>query len=548
MSHLKNIPYLTPAFLLIFFYLLFDFHLFGLTSSSPEIIFHTTLFLGALFIPIFFALELFIKDKPLSGAALYLLALILFTSSEYFKTILNSVVLLILAWGTTLYIIKKRLILLQECLWIASIVPIMAFLAVLSRTSQSYADTDWSRYIVSLSERKESPILPAPNRAALPDIYYIVLDGYGRQDTIKEYYGYDNSPFIEELQNEGFIIPADIHANYARTVTSITSTLNMDYIPGVIDGVEDSKFWWLAKPFLERNRVRTSLERIGYKSITIATDWDITNNQTSDLYLKPQPVHLTDYEGYLFEKSMLRFIHPWIGQYVFLPAIDSHRYLIEFSFEKIWDIAEDPEPTFVFAHIVAPHPPFVFDKDGNYISPQYDFTFHDANDFPGTGEDYRKGYTGQIQHINHLIETTVDAILKHSETPPIIILQGDHGPGMLTDYTSAENTCLKERFSIFAAYYLPGFNQDSFPKNFTPVNLFRLIFNEYFSTDLPLLHNSSYFEKRMLYVYDTMDITDGLKSGQGDACKILSPFSRSFPAKPISIAERYHQNLRYKIK
>lgn len=91
-----------------------------------------------------------------------------------------------------------------------------------------------------------------------------------------------------------------------------------------------------------------------------------------------------------------------------------------------------------------------------------------------------------------LIVELVDEILRNSEAPPIIIFQADHGPGMLTDFGSLENTCLRERFSIFAAYYLPGVREGVIPDDITPVNLFRIIFNEYFSTDYSLLPNRQY--------------------------------------------------------
>lgn len=66
----------------------------------------------------------------------------------------------------------------------------------------------------------------------------------------------------------------------------------------------------------------------------------------------------------------------------------------------------------------------------------------------------------------------VDAILKSSKTPHIIILQADHGSGLYYSFTEPEKSCLKKRFSIFGAYYLPGKPNDIIPANITPVKLF----------------------------------------------------------------------------
>jgi len=39
------------------------------------------------------------------------------------------------------------------------------------------------------------------------DVYYIILDGYGRKDVLQEYFDYDNSEFINFLRNQGFYVP-----------------------------------------------------------------------------------------------------------------------------------------------------------------------------------------------------------------------------------------------------------------------------------------------------------------------------------------------------
>jgi len=83
----------------------------------------------------------------------------------------------------------------------------------------------------------------------------------------------------------------------------------------------------------------------------------------------------------------------------------------------------------------------------------------------------------------------------------------------LTDFRSPTSTCLKERFSTFAAYYLPGVDKSAVPDDITPVNLFRVIFNEYFDTDLPLLDRKHYFSNGITKIYNETDVTS-----QVDTC------------------------------
>jgi hypothetical protein len=192
---------------------------------------------------------------------------------------------------------------------------------------------------------------------------------------------------------------------------------------------------------------------------------------------------------------------------------------MRFSFSTLSQLSLSSGPKFVYAHIIAPHPPFVVDAEGNPIEPGYAFGLNDADEFPLGRDRYRDGYVGQVQFVNQQLKGTIDALLRNSARPPIILLQADHGPGQFTDFGSAERTCLKERLSVFSAYYLPGLPTSSVPPDITPVNLFRLIFNRYFGTELPLLPNRFFYNGDPLYLFRLNDV-----SSRVDTCTI--------PARP----------------
>jgi hypothetical protein len=340
-----------------------------------------------------------------------------------------------------------------------------------------------------------------------PDIYYVVLDGYGRNDIFQDYYDYDNSQFLDELSDRGFIVTNTARSNYPKTALSVTSTLNMDYIETLAPGLDDSYYWWLMTPLIDQSNARIALEAIGYQTVSVNTDWGITDNPTTDMYFHPAPIVLSDYEGYIVGVTTWEFIKPVLAKYTVLPSYAGHRRIVEYNFDTLGEISRLPGPQFVFAHIAAPHPPFVFDREGRPLDPDTRFNFNDANEFAFSDDDYKKGYTDQIQYVNKRLLQVVDTILKNSDTLPIIILQGDHGPGMLTDFRPSEATCLRERFSIFAAYYLPGRDADVIPEDITPVNLFRIIFNEYFNAHLPLLERSHYYHRDAVHIYRAEDVT-----------------------------------------
>jgi hypothetical protein len=353
------------------------------------------------------------------------------------------------------------------------------------------------------------------SNGSLPDIYYIVLDGYAREDILKELYGFDNSEFLNFLKGNGFVVPPKSRSNYPKTALSIASTLNMDYINVLMPGIEDSKNWWLMSPLISDSRVHFMLGQLGYQSISIASDWGITDNSTSDIYFRPCQIMLTDFEGFLLNSTPLSVARSFLSNFAFVPSYTSHGNLVNYSFATLADVSSLPGPKFVFAHIIAPHPPFIFDAEGNYLQPGYSFSFNDANDFPYDDEQYRKGYVEQIQFINLKVEQLIKSIIDRSKVLPVIILSADHGPGMFSDFRSSENTCLKERFSTFSAYYLPGIDSSLVPDDVSSVNIFRILFNGYFDVQIPLLENFFYYYKDEIYIFRAEDIT-----GFVDSCTL----------------------------
>ncbi len=88
------------------------------------------------------------------------------------------------------------------------------------------------QFASSLSDIEKTFPLPAevasPDEGH-PDIYYLVLDGYGRGDVLQKYYGFDNAEFLDGLRQRGFYIADKSSTNYPSTVFSLPSSLNMRY-------------------------------------------------------------------------------------------------------------------------------------------------------------------------------------------------------------------------------------------------------------------------------------------------------------------------------
>jgi hypothetical protein len=382
-------------------------------------------------------------------------------------------------------------------------------------TSGMLSRVPWDDYQQAVYEAKNYSLDSFPVSSVNRDIYFIILDGYARSDILQEMYGFNNSEFVTYLEEQGFVVPVSSVSNYPATHLSIASMLNMDYMGGFSPDLDESYNRWLMSPFIDHSRVRALLEQQGYTTVSISTNWSITDNITTSAYFHPYPVMLSDFEGFILDTTPLNLFEPLLGKFASVPSFETQRKVILYNFDTLATLPEFPGPKFVFAHIISPHPPFVFDRNGEPADVSDSFSFKDANEYSGSQEEYRQRYLDQLQFVNDNLRKAIEAILAKSKTPPIIILQADHGSGMLVDFASSKNTCIKERFSPFAAYYLPDLVDYSIPADVSAVNIFRMIFNEYFGADLPILESRQYFYNKPVSFYEFEDVTTRLD----DECK-----------------------------
>ena len=160
--------------------------------------------------------------------------------------------------------------------------------------------------------------------------------------------------------------------------------------------------------------------------------------------------------------------------------------------------------------MMIPHPPFLFNKNGKVatrVEDTIDFHGLHYSKTPERVEQYRQDYLGQLEYANKKILRSIDQILANSETPPVIILQSDHGPGSTLDWENPEKTNMHERMPILNAYYLPDKGKKMLYESITPVNSFRVVFNALFDADLELLEDRNYFA-RWSRPYDFIDVTE----------------------------------------
>ena len=344
--------------------------------------------------------------------------------------------------------------------------------------------------------------VPGAGSEELADIYYIVLDAYSRQDLLLELMGYDNSAFIKALRDRGFYVADCSNSNYAGTVLSMTSSLNYAYLED-IDAEADVN---QSESFsLINNRIRSDLKAYGYQFITgraFSSENDIpnsdiylnvtTDNGTQDKIAQSQFAHLyfettllrVPIELYYLDPQRFDLLPGWlvlsdVGDDTFGYAAYWY-HQTKYMFDSIEEFPQLEGNYFVYAHINAPHGPYVFDEFGNYR-------------FSEDPVKNLSDYTDTIIFLNKRVLDMVDNIIQNSTVSPLIILQSDHA--------AHEIATAYDKHKILNAYYFPPEMRSNLYETITPVNTFRLILRDYFNQEIDLLPDKAFVKVLNDYEY-----------------------------------------------
>jgi len=330
----------------------------------------------------------------------------------------------------------------------------------------------------------------------LPDIYFIILDEYAHPDTMKEWYDYDNSQFIESLEDKGFFIASESKTRTPNTQQVLAQILNMEYLTGVWHWEEATSEWTntasaegeveLQNEEVYQKIVDSSvvdfLKTKGYSYIHFGSPYEFGRYEQgvkdkADFYFNyfedTGSRWVSEFQEILWNTTMLR---PFYLHLTGLQYEDAWRRHTLYTLEHLKAIPEVEGPKFVFAHFMCPHTYYVFDAKGGCVDSVNWKNYED-----------KQFYRGQYIFISAEIEKVIDVLLNKSEIPPIIVVQSDHGQRPHhTDIEIGDDEWEK----VLNVMYLPGVDKALLYDNISPVNTFRLVFNHYFGADYPLLEDS----------------------------------------------------------
>jgi hypothetical protein len=348
-----------------------------------------------------------------------------------------------------------------------------------------------------------------------PDVYYILLDGYGRADILQQNFKFDNTPFIDALKKRGFYVASKANSNYTHTHFSVPSTFNMKYLDDLSRQMGDeSTDRTPLRKLIDHNEVVTTFKALGYKYVQIGSQWGWTERSPSaDITIPAKTnsdsrvlgIRLDEFAQVYLQTTALK---PWVSATI----RDALVAKTLGAYERTEEVSTIDDPTLTFTHIVSPHPPYLFDRHG-IIEGQTKLEL-DNHGFSDTEQ-----YIEQMRFVNKRMLELVDKILAESDQPPIIMIAGDHGPASelnradleVTDIAKLNERGVRERMGILSAYYFPDGNYNKLYPSVTLVNSFRVVLSQYFSQKLELLPDRSYFSNNKANEYRMLDVTDIVK-------------------------------------
>jgi hypothetical protein len=309
------------------------------------------------------------------------------------------------------------------------------------------------------------------------NVYWIVLDGYPRADVLRQFFDFDNSPFLQTLGDLGFTVYGRALASFPETIFSISSTLSLGFLA---DGESPGKIWPNADLYhIVRGQsvVADTVRAMGYSYIHFQNGYD---NLTQCPLQQAICIRGSGDSGAWFDEFNVAL---WSNTPLIdvVASGDAGLKVDESSFVhgavhdltgKLGEVQAQHGPFFLYGHILAPHPPIRFRPDCSIRNASPDLLRWDPADKPA--------FLEQLVCVNHEAADLVGKIVQ-SDPDAIIVVQSDHGTAFRGQFKKPfdgwDSLDLKERFGALNAIKMPAACADDAEGNVDLVNTFARVLN-----------------------------------------------------------------------
>lgn len=337
---------------------------------------------------------------------------------------------------------------------------------------------------------------PAPSDAATsarPDIFMLLLDGFGRSDVLAASYGHDARPFVADLEARGFSVSAHSRSNYPTTGLALTSMLNA--VPLAELGFVDANQLEARHihPKLDANRGFEILAGVGYETVAFSSSYELVSLRSANRFVDTG--ELNELEIGLAESTILEPLIDALTGDLKSSQIRA-RAMAMVPAVRSFALEASDRPRFVFVHFPLPHPPFVVDSDCRPIRGGESLFVLGSDGIPRKSvsrqaEEIRLT-AGQVSCSQRLAIDMIDGILAGAGPDTVVVVFSDHGPETRLDRSDPQSDAIHERLANLFAARTPG-HPGLFPDDITLVNVLPHLFGAYLDVDLPEQPDTVYF-------------------------------------------------------
>lgn len=306
----------------------------------------------------------------------------------------------------------------------------------------------------SASGQKNALASQAANDDSRRNVYWLLFDDYAPNVSLKEYYNFDNSPFTDWLEERGFFVSYSSR-NETKITAVITSNIaNLGYVSSYSNERTLTEDYALILEARKNTKLMQVIQENQYGVIGIGN---------ADFYGYTGPLSGATNGDAALDGSTLESL--FLRNTVLYPFANSDYNEATDAMLSQLTFLQDPENlpsggTFVLAHYICPHTPYLFFADGTAAT-----------------ATNRSNYLEYLQFATTQIKAIVSNILKNDPSAMIAVMS-DHG--------NKGKGVYEQKTRCFAALY-NGSGDPIDIEGYSALNVMVEILNEVFGTDYPLV-------------------------------------------------------------